>query len=182
MTGTDRSGTTPSPLARLLPDGGSVRTVVERSYRAGPVEVWSALTRPERLSGWLGVVSGELVPAGTYQVRFGDGEDEVVTGTVLVCEVAERLAVTWILPDGHRTEVEVALTADGTGTTLRLEHRGLPRDSARGYAAGWHVYLDDLRAVLAGVPPVGTWDERFTEVLPAYRSISTGGRGRPGTA
>ncbi|PFG38390.1 uncharacterized protein YndB with AHSA1/START domain [Georgenia soli] len=170
MTGTDRPM---SPLAVLVPDRGTVRAVVERSYRAGREEMWTALTRPERLCGWLGVLTGEMAPGGTYRLAFGDGDDEVVTGTVLTCEPPARLVVTWVLPDGHETEVEVALEEDADGTTLRLEHRGLPGESAHGYAAGWHVHLDDLRSMLAGAEPAGTWAERFAELLPAYRNAST---------
>jgi len=168
MTGTTRPASPQSPLTALVPVGDTLHAVAERTYRAPRADVWAAWTEPDRLARWLGTPSGDLAPGGAYRLVLGDGEDELVTGTVLACEPPARLVATWVLPDGSSSEVEVTFDEHADGTLLRLEHRGLPANQTRGYAAGWHVYADDLGALLAGERPAGTWEERFDAVLPTY--------------
>jgi hypothetical protein len=49
-----------------------------------------------------------------------------------------------------------------------LEERGLPSAQAAGYGAGWHAYVEALGAYVAG-EPVAQWENRWSELLPAYR-------------
>src|SRR4026209_686774 len=44
--------------------------------------------------------------------------------------------------------------------------RRLGRAAGTGYAAGWHAHLD----ALAGSIELGSWQQRFEELLPDYRS------------
>lgn len=162
---------TSSPLTLLVPDRDGLRAVAERTFRAPRADVWAALTRVDRLTRWLGTCTGDLTAGGRYRITFGDDAEDQVTGAVLACVPPEHLVVTWVLPDGHASEVEITLTDDGDATALRLEHRGLPAASVRGYAAGWHVHLDDLGRLLTGATSTGSWDERFDAVLPTYRTL-----------
>ena len=63
----------------------------------------------------------------------------------------------------------VGADSGGPGTQLTLTHRHLGAAFARGYAPGWHAYLDRLIAVLDGTA-VPAWDERFTAVRAQYPS------------
>jgi hypothetical protein len=58
---------------------------------------------------------------------------------------------------------------DDRRTALVLDHTGLAPESAAGYAAGWHYYLDALSALLDDGPRPG-WDEHFLPLLAAYRA------------
>lgn len=107
-------------------DGQEARVlVVERDYDASPSELWNAVTTPERVSRWLGPVSGEFALGGRFQVEGNAG------GTVLRCEEPELLEVTWEY-GGEVSWVMLTLTAahsavpsappSGASTRLRLEH------------------------------------------------------------
>ena len=49
-----------------LPAGDAYTIELRCHYDAHPDDVWDALTSPERLSRWLGPVSGDLRPGGTF--------------------------------------------------------------------------------------------------------------------
>jgi uncharacterized protein YndB with AHSA1/START domain len=120
---------------------------MERSIvlQAGIDEVWSALTRPERLSAWFGAtaVEVELHPGG--RVTF-DREGTVWRGLVEVVEEPRRFAFRWLAAAGassHRTHVEFRLvkTKGGTRLTVREgplwdEQTGQSRDLAASGAVG----------------------------------------------
>src|SRR5262245_27517761 len=55
-------------------------------------DVWSALTDPSRLAGWLGEVEGDLRPGGEFRAHFFASGWEG-TGRVEVCEPLHRLLV-----------------------------------------------------------------------------------------
>ncbi len=56
------------------------------------------------------------------------------------------------LPPGSST-LEVTLTPDGEGTTVRIDHRDLPELEARQDALGWAHFLERLITVDAGGDP-----------------------------
>ncbi len=58
------------------------------------------------------------------------------------------------------------LRPDGTGTTLVLDHRGLPPSAIAGYGAGWHSHLDSLDAHVNGGQ--SDWSARFEELGAEY--------------
>ena len=72
------------------------------------------------------------------------------------------------------------LTAEGPGTRLVVEDRGLPLDALPFHGAGWQVHLEDLARSLAtggSAHPSGwseqtaasAWHQRWTELTPQYR-------------
>ncbi len=97
-------------------DGDEVRVLVlEKAYDAPRADVWDAVTSAERVSRWLGPLSGDLVLGGRFQVEGNAG------GTVLQCAEPELLEITWEF-GGDTTWVLLTLADDGSGTRLRLEH------------------------------------------------------------
>lgn len=100
-------------------------------------------------------------------VEFSEGERTFVVGSVVVWEPPHRLALEWRnvnFKPHEKTRVDVTFTPSGTGTMVRVEHRGwsaLPDDHpARHGLAGaafarmigmwWGDLLSSLREHVAG--------------------------------
>jgi uncharacterized protein YndB with AHSA1/START domain len=141
-------------------EGQEVRVLtIEKHYGAPRPEVWHAVTTGERISRWLGPVTGDLRLGGRYQVEGNAG------GTVLQCAEPELLEVTWEY-GGDVTWVLLTLATAGSGTRLRLEHSA-PVDEVRlgefgpgAVGIGWELALGGLRLHLA--------DPDFTPGEPDY--------------
>ena len=154
-------------LGTLRADDERCAVRFERLYDASPGELWSALTDPEQLRGWLADVARlELEPGGAFELRFGEGETERATGTVRTVEAPRLLELDWTFPGEPDSQVRFELEPRDAGVLLVLEHRLLSRDSGAAYGAGWHAHLDGLAAHLAGGE--SSWDERFAAVKPEY--------------
>ena len=134
-------------------------------------DVWSALTDPRRLARWLGEVEGDLRPGGEFRAHFfASGWED--TGRVEACEPPHRLLVLTRQPDQSVEQaIEVTLTADGDGTILVWEERGMPVELVAAYGAGVQVHVEDLAAHLAGHERCDA-DARFAELLPAYKELA----------
>jgi uncharacterized protein YndB with AHSA1/START domain len=136
-------------------------------------DVWSALTDPRELAGWLGVVEGDLSPGGEFRARFFASGWEG-TGRIDVCEPPRRLLVVTRQPEASEEQaIEVALTADGDQTIVVWEERGMPVDLVAPYGAGIQVHVEDLAAHLAGGERCDA-DARFEELFPAYQELAVG--------
>jgi uncharacterized protein YndB with AHSA1/START domain len=159
-------------LGSLRP--GAVR--IEDRFDTEPAEVWSALTERDRLAAWLGEVEGDLRPGGEFRARFFASGWEG-TGRIEVCEPQQRLLA--LTRDADEPDapgehaIEVTLAADGDGTLLAWEERGMPDELLAPYGAGVQVHVEDLAAYLAAD---GRQDAvaRFAELLPAYQQLATG--------
>jgi uncharacterized protein YndB with AHSA1/START domain len=157
-------------LGSLRP--GAVR--IEDRFDVEPAEVWSALTERDRLAAWLGEIEGDLRPGGEFRARFFASGWEG-TGRIEACEPQQRLLVLTRdadepdAPEEHA--IEVTLAADGDGTLLAWEERGMPSELLAPYGAGVQVHVEDLAAYLAGN---GRQDAvtRFSELLPAYQGLA----------
>jgi uncharacterized protein YndB with AHSA1/START domain len=151
----------------LRPDADRLAVRFERWYPAAPAEVWSAVADPERIGRWLAPTT--LLDDRRYRIDFGDGQE--TTGTIEVCDEPRALVVTWEFPGEPASRVSVGIRPDGDGARLVLDHTRLPQNQGAGYGAGWEAYLARLEAQLAGAPGPD-WDERFGELLPAYRGAA----------
>ena len=137
-------------------------------------ELWSAITDPLRLAGWMGEVEGDLRLGGEFRARFFASGWEG-TGRVQVCEPPRRLRVlTRDLDEPHEEVIEATLTADGDRTTLVIEARGLPSEHLAAYGAGWQVHVEDLAAHLAGRERCDI-KARWDELIPAYQGLAPHG-------
>ena len=137
----------------------------ERVYDYTVDELWSALTDPAQLRGWLGTTELDLRVGGEVVVRFA--EDETVRGVVRQLEPKRLLEYTWNIHDEPQSILRIELEPRDRGTLLVLDHRMLAVAQATGYGAGWHAHLDGLEHRLGGREH--DWDARFAELLPAYR-------------
>jgi uncharacterized protein YndB with AHSA1/START domain len=152
-------------------DGQGVVRMEDR-FDTGIDDLWSALTEPSRLAGWLGEVSGDLRLGGQYRARYFDGWEG--TGRVEVCEPPRRLLVR-TRHDGQDEEQTVAavLTADGEQTLLVWEERGMPLNLIAAYGGGIQVHVENLAAHIAGRERCDG-QARWNELFPAYQDLAAG--------
>jgi uncharacterized protein YndB with AHSA1/START domain len=122
---------------------------------APPERVYEYFTQPEAVVRWMGEYALlEPKPGGRFAL---DVKGAPVRGRFLHLDPPHRLVISWgyagsdRLPPGAST-VEVRITAEGTGTRVDLEHRGLPSAEQPGHATGWTHYLARLRAAAVGDP------------------------------
>ncbi len=130
-------------------DGRGVVRIRDR-YATDIDDLWQALTDPRRLARWLGDVAGDLRPGGEFRAHFVASGWEG-TGRIEACEAPHRLlVVTRDAEDPHEHEVEATLTADGDGTLLVIEERGVPLEHHAAYGAGNQIHAEDLADHVAG--------------------------------
>jgi len=99
---------------RQGPDGEEIAVLIRRSYDAPSMEVWDALTDPERMKRWFYPISGDLQVGGTFQLEGNAG------GEIKRCEPPSLLEVTF---GGPTSLVVLRLSPDGEErTVLELEH------------------------------------------------------------
>jgi uncharacterized protein YndB with AHSA1/START domain len=145
---------------------------IEERLAAAIDEVWSALTKHERLAHWYGEVEGELRVGGAYRARLHASGWEG-TGRVEECEPPWRfLVVSRGLSEPNEVVTEVRLTSDGGQTALVVEKRGLPLDLLWAYGAGNQIHVEDLAAHIAGRERADA-KTRFDELAPTYTELAT---------
>jgi uncharacterized protein YndB with AHSA1/START domain len=163
-------------LGTLHADDGKGAVRMEDRFDTGIDDVWSAFTDPERLAGWLGEFEGELRLGGEYRAHyFASGATP--QGRIDAYEPPRHLlALTKDADDPDAaydddSAFEVTLTADGDGTRIVWEERGMPVDLLWAYGAGIQVHVEDLGSYLAGG---GRCDAkvRFEELRPAYEELA----------
>jgi len=154
---------------------GKVRRVVSasRTFATSPVDLWDAITQPERLARWFGSVSGDLHLGGSFQIK-GNAHGEVTA-----CKPPEMLAVTWrMFGDESWVQAHLSSTPDG-GTLLKVEHILSRRLFDRLYwswygagatGVGWELWLLALdRHVASGAATVDALERwRVTDEGRAY--------------
>jgi len=151
-------------------DGKGVVRMEDR-FDTGIDDVWSALTDPQRLAGWMADVEGDLRPGGEFRGRFLASGWEG-TGRIEACEPQRRLLlVTRQRGESAEQFIEVTLAADGDETILVWEERGMPADLLAAYGAGIQVHIEDLAAHLAGRERCDA-DARWAELQPAYADLA----------
>ena len=153
-------------------DGSGV-VRVESRYDTTPEDLWEALTSPGRVARWLGEVSGDLRPGGTFSATWTS--TWTGTGLVEVCEPPRRLRARMSEDEEGASEVvvEATLTPQDDGVLLVVEERGLPLGNLPAYGAGWQVHLEDLGHHLAGTERTD-WLDRWQELIATYRQLPVG--------
>jgi uncharacterized protein YndB with AHSA1/START domain len=134
----------------------------EISIAARPETVWEFLVDPEKATRWMGMTASfDARPGGEYRVAVIPGH--TASGEFVELDPPHRLVFTWgwepgadgpnPVPPGSST-VEIELTPDGDGTTLRFSHRGLPNaEASQSHAHGWDHYLERLVTAAGGRDP-----------------------------
>ena len=167
-------------LGSLRSAGGQGVVRIEDRFATDVDDLWSALTDPGRLTSWYGEVEGDLRPGGEFRLRIeSDGWDG--TGRVDACQAPLRLQITtresdesWRKGGGappFDEAIEATLTADGDGTILVIEVRGMPLDKIAFYGAGWQIHAESLAGYLAGRER-GDSETRWQELVPPYQDLA----------
>jgi uncharacterized protein YndB with AHSA1/START domain len=154
------------PQGTLSLDGDVTEITFERHLDATVPAVWAAIATADGIVRWL-VRKADMGDSVGSAVRLVFDDDAVVGGTITRREPGQSLSHGWDYGPDARSEVSWTLGDGGNRTVLRLQHRGLPLDQARGYVPGWHAYLDRLASVLAGEQP-GGFEELYTAAAQAY--------------
>jgi uncharacterized protein YndB with AHSA1/START domain len=133
--------------------------VIERviTIDAPPETVFRLLTDPVQYVTWKGRLAElEPRPGGRFRVEFASTKD-VAAGKYVEVIPGRRVVFTWgwegneMVPPGSST-VEIDLTPLGSGTRLRLVHRGLPQVAIASHTEGWDYFLPRLTDVAEGRP------------------------------
>lgn len=157
-------------LGTVSRTGDTFEILFERRISKPIEKVWAALTVPERIADWLGIVDLDPRLGGHYILKFS-AEDPGMVGEIIAFEPVRVLAHTWPDPDHPGGIVRYELEPDGAGCRLRLTNSGLPGKYARSIA-GWHVFLDAIPGATDGAASVWSM-ERENEVLELYRDQLT---------
>jgi uncharacterized protein YndB with AHSA1/START domain len=141
-------------------DAATDTTVYERTLAidASPETVWEFLVDPEKLMRWKGInVDLDPQPGGIFRCEVIPGH--IARGEYVELDRPNRLVFTWGwdgnegVPPGSST-IEIELTTDGEGTSLRFVHKDLPNAEAiASHAHGWDHYLPRLETAAGGGNP-----------------------------
>ncbi len=148
--------------------GDAILARLTRTLDNTPLEVWAALTQPDRLVDWLAPGAIELRAGGSAKLNFEDS-GIVIDSLVSAIDPPRVLEYSWSGPGEPprplRWEVEPA--PDGAVLTLTLLSPA-GEDAARAFA-GFVAHVDMLAAALAGVPIKFPF-ERFKTARDAFRA------------
>jgi uncharacterized protein YndB with AHSA1/START domain len=168
------TGDAPSPariLGSLRSEDGQGVVRMEDHFDTHVDDLWSALTDPRRLARWYGRTEGDLRLGGAFRLLV-DGSGWEGTGRVEVCEPPRRLVVTTReLDRPFDVRLEATLAADGDGTILVIEARGLPMDKVHFYGAGWQVNVENLAAYVTDREREVT-DISWAELVRSYQGLA----------
>jgi uncharacterized protein YndB with AHSA1/START domain len=144
---------------------------IEMLVQGAADDVWSAVTDPARLAGWLGEVEGDLRAGGDYSARlFPSGWDG--TGRVLECGPGRRFLVESAEPGQQPTTDELTVTPEGAASTrVVVVKRGAPVQWIAAFGVGVQIHVENLAAYLAGGAPVDP-DPFWDRLLPQYERLA----------
>ena len=171
MTSTDQ------PLGEVLHDGDRIGLRYVRRLAHPPAKVWRALTESENLRQWMPVdIVGERRAGADVDVPFWPDvaakyeiEDTVLPGRILAWEPERVFEWRW---DTDILRFELEPTGDGTTLTFVAWLIGDQPEGTEGTAAGYHVCLAQLTALLdtGSAPPFVDADPGPIQAL--YREAS----------
>ena len=129
----------------------------EVNFKTSPQRIYEALLDAKQFSAFSGGASAEIQrEAGGAFSCFGG----MISGRNIEIVPNKRVVQAWRVktwPDGVYSLVKFELEPQGSGTRLRMEHKGFP---------------DDMRAHLNGEMPEGGWPRQYWEPLQKYLAKS----------
>jgi uncharacterized protein YndB with AHSA1/START domain len=141
-------------------DATTEATSIERqlSIAANLETVWEFLVEPDKMTRWMGTSATlEAHVGGLYRCDVIPGRTAL--GEVIEVDAQRRLVFTWGwenndgVPPGSST-IEIELTPQGEGTSLRFVHRDLPSaEAAKSHTHGWAHFLPRLEIAAGGGDP-----------------------------
>lgn len=134
-------------------DGGQMLRF-ERRLPHSVAKVWRAITEPAELAGWFPwELSIDLRVGG--KIGFTHPSGAATAPDAVITELSPPNVFAYYWNDG---ELRWELTPDADGCVLVFTHTFAARPPAAKFAAGWHMSLDVLGAVLSGsTVSAGDW-------------------------
>ncbi len=124
----------------------------ERRLPHPVAKVWRAITDPEELAGWFPWhVEIDLRTGGTIAFTHPSGAVTAPDAVITELDEPRVFAYRW-----NGEDLRWQLSADGGACVLVFTHAFAERPAAAKFAAGWHLSLDALGAVLDDTPVVTT--------------------------
>ncbi len=159
------------PAGTISTDGNTASITFERRLPHPVGTVWTAITDPAQRERWFGPTSLEPKEGGRIET-IAEGppapaEVRKSKGIIRVWDPPHTFEYEDDSPNTGKTIIRFELTTDGDTTILRLINSGLKIPDARGYAPGWHAFLDRLEALLDGGQLPG-WGEIYSTMQPEY--------------
>lgn len=137
----------------------------ERRLPHPVTKVWRAITDPAELSGWFPWhVAMDFRTGGKISFTHPAGAVTAPDAVITELDAPHAFAYRW-----NDEDLRWELTPDGDACVLVFTHVFRERPGAAKFAAGWHLSLDALGAVLTGSPVVkGGWQELNTAYVRAF--------------
>jgi len=164
-------------------DYGSISegsTLTIQRWLPGPVErIWTYLTDSDHRSKWLAAGDMQLAPGAALELVWrndtlsepsdarpeGFPEEQRMASHVIAVDPMRMLTIAW-----GKGDVTFLLTPKGDRVLLTLTHRGLDDHAARAMiAAGWHMHLDILVALVSGKDAGSFWSG-WTQLRDNYQT------------
>ena len=130
------------------------RIDLTRRFPVAAALLWVAVSDPEQIAAWMKFpVELEARTGGAIRIDFaGRGSIE---GTICDLEPPFLFAYTW-----GDSFVKWSVSDDLESSELQFSHIGVKAELAKGLAAAWHAFLDQLEAYLnKGTPPEGRFQQ-----------------------
>lgn len=155
-------------IAREIADGHEIR--FERYLKYPTLQVWAALTEPERMVQWLAEASVEPKIGGQVQLRWlntKEPTDEILArGRVTAWEPPHLVEYDTDIHGRMRWE----LRSEGEGTVLVFTCTiAMPADHLLKHMAGWHIHLEHLAKALEG--EAVDWPQWWTVHYPRWQEL-----------
>lgn len=131
---------------------------LQRDLNHAPERVWKALTDDQEISAWMGYPSS-LQPVVGAPIHIDFSPEEPLDGIVIRVQEQSLLAYTW-----GDSVLTWTLKDFDRGVRLNFCHHHVAPQFATGLAAGWHCFIDNLEAHLAGE----AFTDRFEDLSEHY--------------
>jgi uncharacterized protein YndB with AHSA1/START domain len=150
---------------------GRATVAFERRFTHPIDAVWSAITEPAQLKHWFpSTLEGEL-EAGA-PLRFVHEEGAAWEGEMLEVEPPFRLVFMW---GEDKLDFTLEPIDGGAGCLMRFVATMGTENKAARDAAGWHVCLDRLSALLGGAAAEAPTSEMTSEWQSHYDAYAASG-------
>lgn len=138
---------------------------IKRRLAHAPEKVFAAFANAELVARWLTpspeirltVLAFDFREGGSYRFAYHvpGATTVIVGGSYSVIKPPAKIVFSWVIepPDEHagiESEVQVAITPDGSGSELVIRHEKFGRtDAIERHAVGWRGAVDQLTELLA---------------------------------
>ena len=150
--------TSTQPFGTVSKASDGTYTLRYERHLAHPIgKVWQAITDPQQVEKWFGVLRQPMAEGGPFYLDFPHSPGSKAEGTVMTVRPETLVEYTW-MSRNEPMNVRWELAEEGANATrLTLTHKKL-KDGAHHYGGGWHAHLNLLEKILDGTYDTFTMD------------------------